>query len=573
MEPFLASVLSTPATTMLRLLSLIGVALAGFPVVASPQDVHVPGDFPTIQEGLDNVGSGCTVWVDPGIYIESLVIDPGGHLGAPHGSFGIRIAGAYPGVVVKWAEGAHSLPSPATTALGEPIDYVLLVYGAHGIELENLELAGADDITPGMRSGGIFVLDSSVTITGCFVHGFRESPTGSAANGIGIQVEGASSVVGLVNCTLVNNQEGQVAALAGATVDLTACGLIGRGPTSSLAQYGVRYGRAGIEANGTGIVDGCILEGFWYTGATSRAVGIVSEDGGPGLEVRDSALIDCQTGVRVTADPASITATIVGSYFTQLSTVASGLPPAGLIVEDGDAGNAFAIEDCRFRGHDGPGIALLTDGGTIENCYLDRNGTTSGDNCRDDASPTGNDWTANTYSDFATNPGWPDHYLVPGLAGALDDGALEPGAIVLYGSVNPPGSLVVLSGRSAIGTSFEIGIDNPLGSQAVGSLALYLMSCAPDPNYPDGTLLPGHGMDPSLGYGELLISLRDLDDSLARWGIWSGPGSPFRCTVHLPDDPRLVGRTVYTQGAILDTVSQGEPWVGLTTGAELRIGY
>lgn len=40
--------------------------------LSSAATIHVPGDFPTIQQGIDSAGYGDTVLVAPGTYVENI---------------------------------------------------------------------------------------------------------------------------------------------------------------------------------------------------------------------------------------------------------------------------------------------------------------------------------------------------------------------------------------------------------------------------------------------------------------------------------------------------------------------
>ncbi len=130
-----------------------------------------------------------------------------------------------------------------------------------------------------------------------------------------------------------------------------------------------------------------------------------------------------------------------------------------------------------------------------------------------------------------------------------------------YGSgVNPAGSLMLLSGDGSLGSSLSFGIDNPLDSQAAGSVAFLSISRFPDPNYPAGNLRPGFGMDG--GPGELLISLNPPPILTLMASPWLGAGNPLPVTINIPSNPNLAGLTVYAQGRIVDS----------TPGAAIRLG-
>jgi hypothetical protein len=142
----------------------------------------------------------------------------------------------------------------------------------------------------------------------------------------------------------------------------------------------------------------------------------------------------------------------------------------------------------------------------------------------------------------------------------------------LYGcGVNPSGSMSVLAGTPEIGTQVTLGIDNPLGTQAVGSFPILVLSLQPDPGYPCGTALPGFGMS---GTGELLVSLASgaLITPFRVGSPWAGPGVPAPVGVPIPNDPALLGEQVYAQGLLFDPSAAYGVRYGLTEAVELRLG-
>jgi hypothetical protein len=161
-----------------------------------------------------------------------------------------------------------------------------------------------------------------------------------------------------------------------------------------------------------------------------------------------------------------------------------------------------------------------------------------------------------------------------------DDGGGNAGAVhvlflhdELFGAplgcgVNPPGSLLELSGRPAVGETWTLGVENPLGTQAPGSLAVLAVSIAPDPSYPCGTVLPGFGMASPAAAGELLISVMAPNPVIFLGPLpWAGLGAPAPFALAVPSDPVLAGIPMYAQGALVDSGT----WVGLSMGLETAI--
>ena len=141
-----------------------------------------------------------------------------------------------------------------------------------------------------------------------------------------------------------------------------------------------------------------------------------------------------------------------------------------------------------------------------------------------------------------------------------------------YGcGINPAGSLTFISGAPLIFHNLTLGIDNPLGTQAVGSIPFLSLALAPDPSFPCGTNVPGFGMS---GVGELLISLApaNLLQPILVGPPWAGVGLPSPITLNVPNDPNLVGLHIFAQGLLFDPTVAFGVMFGLTEGLEMVLG-
>ena len=131
-----------------------------------------------------------------------------------------------------------------------------------------------------------------------------------------------------------------------------------------------------------------------------------------------------------------------------------------------------------------------------------------------------------------------------------------------YGNtLNPPGSLVVLAGAPEVGTSFTVGIHNPVGSQAPGGPTLLFVSDSA------GSLpLPGFGM--SGAFGEAVIGIAPPNPFTSFVGpAWTGTPAPI--PIAIPSTPTLVAQTIYMQGIVIDGATLG---IALTEGLEVYFG-
>jgi hypothetical protein len=147
--------------------------------------------------------------------------------------------------------------------------------------------------------------------------------------------------------------------------------------------------------------------------------------------------------------------------------------------------------------------------------------------------------------------------------------AIPSAEVELYGcGINPAGSISVVSGSPSAGSAMVIGIDNPVGTQAAGSLALLALSASPDSNFPCGTALPGFGMLAPYT-GELLIHY--VPFLILSGPAWDGV-TPVPITIDFPNTSSVVGLELYVQGALLDATPGALHLVGLTDALRLKIG-
>jgi hypothetical protein len=155
--------------------------------------------------------------------------------------------------------------------------------------------------------------------------------------------------------------------------------------------------------------------------------------------------------------------------------------------------------------------------------------------------------------------------------GEIRGQVVAPGSATPYGG-NPPLSLQLVGGAVKINTTATLGVDNPLGSQSVGSLPFVGIANAQDPTFVGtgtGTPIPGWGM--SGPTGALLISVGAPNPLLSLSGpAWTGAGNPAPVALSIPNLVTLVGLKVYGQGILLDPFST--PTFGLTNGLILDIG-
>ena len=129
--------------------------------------------------------------------------------------------------------------------------------------------------------------------------------------------------------------------------------------------------------------------------------------------------------------------------------------------------------------------------------------------------------------------------------------------------LNPNGSLLVLSGRPAFGTTFQVGMNNPLGTQT-SAIPVLVGSMAADAAFPCGTTLPGFGLAGVGTSGEVLLDLTSIATVAGpAWG--TGTIIPFNVTI--PASCSMAGVRMYFQGVMCDS-----SFCGLTNAIEVTVG-
>ncbi|MHC4261202.1 MAG: cupredoxin domain-containing protein [Planctomycetota bacterium] len=165
-----------------------------------------------------------------------------------------------------------------------------------------------------------------------------------------------------------------------------------------------------------------------------------------------------------------------------------------------------------------------------------------------------------------------DYYCtihLPGMTGSITVNAPEAGEVKPYGTnLNPAGSLIA-NGTPAAGSSIGLRVRNPLDSSAGPGFGVLFLSTSPDPSFPGGTVLPGFGLSPN-PTGAILISLSSPNPVLSLGPQDWVAGGNVDFFLPIPNDPVLVGQSLFAQGALVD-IGQGGA-IGLTSALELVIG-
>ncbi|MEZ5965135.1 MAG: hypothetical protein R3F56_14975 [Planctomycetota bacterium] len=143
----------------------------------------------------------------------------------------------------------------------------------------------------------------------------------------------------------------------------------------------------------------------------------------------------------------------------------------------------------------------------------------------------------------------------------------ELGVALIYGCINPPQSFAV-DGRPALGTTITFRVDNPLNTQAPGSLSAFVFATRAQPGFPCGIGIPGFGMQGNGAWGELLV---DIGTSSLTFPGSTWPGASF--SLPIPVDLLLAGARVYVQGFLIDPSFGAIAPLGFANAARLDVRF
>ena len=138
----------------------------------------------------------------------------------------------------------------------------------------------------------------------------------------------------------------------------------------------------------------------------------------------------------------------------------------------------------------------------------------------------------------------------------------------IYGcGANPPGSMFLHSGIPSVGSTFAVGIHNPLATQSPGGPVMLALSVTPPSSFPCGVSLPGFSMRVAGGSGELLVHMTMVVVPAPAWS-----GSPSVVSLPIPNNAAYIGSQAYFQGACLSPGAASGITIGLTEGLRIVVG-
>ncbi len=296
----------------------------------TPYDVN----FARIQPAVTAASTGDTVYVDPGTYVEQVVIDAG-----------IRLLPTLPGS----GPTIRAPPFASRTTFTIPSSGrtwdAIVELKADGASIEGFTIDGFEQggfcsgrsFTGIMMHGGI-----GMAAKGNFVARIRDTPFSGCQAGIGIAMYadtvGDPTTGEISGNTVVDYQKGGIVVnIAGAVATVERNLVVGVGPTHVIAQNGIQFGfGAGGVATLNTVLGHAYDDGFW------TSAGILLYEAAAGTLVDSNTVLDNEVGIDVWF---STDATV------QFNDVLVG--PSGLFSACGGSLGAIDLFGIHFQDSDG----------------------------------------------------------------------------------------------------------------------------------------------------------------------------------------------------------------------------
>ncbi len=229
-----------------------------------PSTLHVgssPGEYKTIQAAVNAAHSNDTILVDPGTYTEQVVINNNGHA-----RDNLKLEGSCPNSTFIKAP-------PLSKMTG--YHAIVEVQNARNVTIEDFTIEGPSSAAGSTQFYGIRVDDGSATIKDNHITKIEDTPFDGAQEGIAIRVgDKADGTMGgaFIARNLIDNyqKDGIEVDNTGSSAKIDHNAIIGKGPTSVIAQNGIQ-----ISRGATADVSYNFVAGNEYTPQTVLATGIL----------------------------------------------------------------------------------------------------------------------------------------------------------------------------------------------------------------------------------------------------------------------------------------------------------
>ncbi len=251
---------------------------------ADANDGHIWGydAFTSIQDGIDVINTGGTIYIFEGIYTEQV------HINKDNLTF--IGAGVDVSVITSPATLTHFFTATSNN------DYpVVFVDSISNVTMSGLTIDGDHQGDSNYRFAGLGIWNSSGSFTDLKIINIMNSTFSGAQHGVGVLANnntGGPYTITLNGLLVEQFQKTAVALIGdGLVVDVSNVTTIGAGATSVTAQNGIQ-----ISGGAGGTVDNCSISKVTYTGGTWTATGFLVF--GPGTVNANAVTIDeCQTSV------------------------------------------------------------------------------------------------------------------------------------------------------------------------------------------------------------------------------------------------------------------------------------
>jgi len=280
----------------------------------------------TIQNGIDTVQPGGTVYVAAGTYVEQLDI------GKP-----LSLKGAGIGVTV--VQSPASLATKFTTsAANKPVVYVHGTTNASDVEIALLTVDGNGAANANYRMSGIAFYNAGGTVRDSEIVRVRETPLSGTQQGVGIYALNDDSVARtiVIRANLVNDYQKNGMALngAGLTATVDANQVTGAGTTSLIAQNGIQIGFGAVGSiTGNSVKDNdCTAAPDCTADPTSAS----NADGAAGILLY-------QPGAGTVTVSGNI---LTGNQFGVWTVAATSIDVNNNSITGGPTANGIAVWDC-----------------------------------------------------------------------------------------------------------------------------------------------------------------------------------------------------------------------------------
>ncbi|HOX24369.1 MAG TPA: FlgD immunoglobulin-like domain containing protein [Candidatus Krumholzibacteria bacterium] len=277
----------------LLLASLLAGALAGGPLLAA--DLYVgPGQtYTTIQAAVDAAAtSGDVIHVDPGTYVEQVLID----------GKDLTLTGA--------GQGSTLIASPLALSVfyNDGTDHYPVVGVQDGlVDIDGLTVDGGGAGNAHVRFYGIHYHNAGGSVQDVTVVHVRNEPLDGVPHGVAISLyndDATARSFAVSGCLVQDYQINAMAVITAAgtplTLSLNGNATVGAGPTGAIVQNGIQVTGGDIVAT----LAGNTVDDLAWLGDTFTATGLLLQDCSG--SVTGDTLVACQTGVNLNAASLSV---------------------------------------------------------------------------------------------------------------------------------------------------------------------------------------------------------------------------------------------------------------------------